>query len=340
MRSNAVIKWLALGLAFLLGACSQPPAEVKLAGRTMGTGYHVSFFHDGTLALPADIQAEIDARLVEVNNQMSHYQGDSEISLFNASTSTAPFKISPGFAKVVGEALRIGRLSGGAYDITLGPVVNLWSFGPEKRPDQVPSDQELAQRLSEVGQDKLHLSGNELVKDRGDINLNLSSIAKGYGVDVVAEYLESLGIEDYVVEIGGELRSHGSKPQQQPWRIAIEKPSDGEQAIQEVVTPGNMAVATSGDYRNYFEENGVRYSHLIDARTGKPIQNRLVSVTVLAPSCMEADGMSTAISVLGPEQGLALAKDQGLAVFMIVKTDSGFEERYTDAFKPYLVARD
>ncbi|WKE64887.1 FAD:protein FMN transferase [Gallaecimonas kandeliae] len=339
MQFKAVIKWLAFGLAFLLVACSQQPAEVKLAGRTMGTGYHISYYDGGGLPAPQDVKAAIDARLVQVNNQMSHYQPDSELSRFNKSSSTQPFPVSPATAKVIGEALRIGKLSEGAYDVTIGPVVNLWSFGPEKRPERVPTDAELAQRMSEVGQDKLHVVGNTLVKDRGDINVNLSSIAKGYGVDVVGEYLESLGIANYVVEIGGEVRVHGSKPKGEAWRIAIEKPDVNGEAVQEVITPGNMAVATSGDYRNYFEENGVRYSHLIDARTGKPIQNRLVSVTVVAPTCMVADGFSTAVSVLGPEKGLELAKDQGLAVFLVVKTDSGFEERYTDNFKPYLVSR-
>ncbi|WP_115717494.1 FAD:protein FMN transferase [Gallaecimonas mangrovi] len=334
-----ILKWLAFGLAFLLSACSPPPSLVKLAGTTMGTQYHVSYYPDANAASPASIKAAIDAKLVQVNNQMSHYQADSELSRFNQQTATTPFKVSPATAKVVSEALRIGKLSGGAYDITIGPVVNLWSFGPEKRPEKVPSEAELAKRMAEVGQSKLQVRGQYLVKERGDIQINLSSIAKGYGVDVVAEYLQSLGIKNFVVEIGGEVRSHGHKPKGQPWRIAIERPDAYGQAIQEVITPANMAVATSGDYRNYFEQAGIRYSHLIDARSGRPIQNRLVSVTVIAPRCMTADGFSTAISVLGLEQGLALANKEKLAVFFIVKTDKGFEERYTDTFKPYLVKR-
>ncbi|HHH0289830.1 TPA: FAD:protein FMN transferase, partial [Yersinia enterocolitica] len=186
----------------------------------------------------------------------------------------------------------------------------------------------------------LAVENGALIKHIPELYVDLSAIAKGYGVDVVAEYLEAQNIDNYMVDIGGEVRTRGNNGENKPWRIAIEKPVAGsEQSAQEIIEPGRMAIATSGDYRNYFEQNGVRYSHTIDPETGRPIKHRLVSITVLDPSCMTADGLSTGLGVLGPERGMALANLLGIPVFMIVKTDDGFEERSSESFKPYLQKR-
>jgi thiamine biosynthesis lipoprotein len=327
---------VALSATLLLTGCG--PEQVNLDGKTMGTSYSVRYVTGDDTPSVAKIQAEIDKRLELVNDQMSTYRPDSELSRFNASRAVdKPFPVSAATTEVVLEALRINRVTDGALDVTVGPLVNLWGFGPEGRPDKVPSAAELERRRAWTGIDKLSVQGNALIKSIPELYVDLSSIAKGYGVDVIAQYLQSQQIKSYMVDIGGEVRTRGHNGEKKPWRIAIERPTAGmEQKAQLVIQPGEMSIATSGDYRNYFEQGGVRYSHTIDPVTGKPIHHHLVSVTVLSPTCMAADGLSTGLNVLGPERGMALANLMGIPVFMIVKTAKGFEERYSEAFKPYL----
>lgn len=326
-----------LGAALLLTGCGGPE-QVNLDGKTMGTYYSIKYVGSKDTPAPRALQQEIDKRLELVNDQMSTYRPDSELSRFNLSRAVnTPFPVSPATAKVVSEAMRINQLTKGALDVTVGPLVNLWGFGPEGRTSSVPAEQELERRRAWVGIDRLAVQGNALIKTVPELYVDLSAIAKGYGVDVVAEYLQSQHIDNYMVDIGGEVRTRGHNGENTPWRIAIEKPAAGaEQSAQEIIQPGEMAIATSGDYRNYFEQDGVRYSHTIDPTTGRPIAHRLASITVLAPSCMIADGVSTGLNVLGPDAGMALANELGIPVFMIVKTDEGFEERISEAFKPYL----
>ncbi|MGQ8816063.1 FAD:protein FMN transferase [Serratia sp. NA_13] len=327
---------VALSATLLLTGCG--PEQVNLDGKTMGTSYSVRYVTGDDTPSAAKIQAEIDKRLELVNDQMSTYRPGSELSRFNASrVIDKPFPVSAATTEVVLEALRINRVTDGALDVTVGPLVNLWGFGPEGRLDKVPSAAELERRRAWTGIDKLSVQGNALVKSIPELYVDLSSIAKGYGVDVIAQYLQSQQIKNYMVDIGGEVRTRGHNGEKKPWRIAIERPTAGmEQKAQLVIQPGEMSIATSGDYRNYFEQGGVRYSHTIDPVTGKPIHHHLVSVTVLSPTCMAADGLSTGLNVLGPERGMALANLMGIPVFMIVKTAKGFEERYSEAFKPYL----
>jgi len=327
---------VALSATLLLTGCG--PEQVNLDGKTMGTSYSVRYVTGDDTPSAAKMQAEIDKRLELVNDQMSTYRPGSELSRFNASRAVdKPFPVSAATTEVVLEALRINRVTDGALDVTVGPLVNLWGFGPEGRPDKVPSAAELERRRAWTGIDKLSVQGNALVKSIPELYVDLSSIAKGYGVDVIAQYLQSQQVKNYMVDIGGEVRTRGHNGEKKPWRIAIERPTAGmEQKAQLVIQPGEMSIATSGDYRNYFEQDGVRYSHTIDPVTGKPIHHHLVSVTVLSPTCMAADGLSTGLNVLGPERGMALANLMGIPVFMIVKTAKGFEERYSDAFKPYL----
>ena len=327
---------VALSATLLLTGCG--PEQVNLDGKTMGTSYSVRYVTGDDTPSAAKMQAEIDKRLELVNDQMSTYRPGSELSRFNASRVVdKPFPVSAATTEVVLEALRINRVTDGALDVTVGPLVNLWGFGPEGRPDKVPSAAELERRRAWTGIDKLSVQGNALVKSIPELYVDLSSIAKGYGVDVIAQYLQSQQVKNYMVDIGGEVRTRGHNGEKKPWRIAIERPTAGmEQKAQLVIQPGEMSIATSGDYRNYFEQGGVRYSHTIDPVTGKPIHHHLVSVTVLSPTCMAADGLSTGLNVLGPERGMALANLMGIPVFMIVKTAKGFEERYSEAFKPYL----
>lgn len=336
-----VNKWLALiGLAFFLCACSQPQEKlVHIQGQTMGTYYQVKYLLTPELSDKKQLQIEqlqplIDEQLELVNNQMSTYRPQSELSLFNKAQHKQP--VSPATIKVVSKALQIAEQTDGAFDVTVGPLVNLWGFGPDKKPSKVPSDSLIKTTQAKVGSQYLSIQDKQLVKAKPELYVDLSSIAKGYGVDVIAEFLESKGIVNYLVDIGGELRVHGTKDKGAQWTLAIEKPESG-QNVQRLLHIGDNAIATSGDYRNYFESDGIRYSHTIDPKTGKPISHKLASVTVINKSSMVADAYATAITVLGPEKGLNFAKQHQLAVFLLVKTDTGFSESFTEQFTPYLV---
>ncbi|WMN54917.1 FAD:protein FMN transferase [Vibrio fluvialis] len=329
--------WLvALASLLLLAGCGQPPQQVHLSGPTMGTSYNIKYLQQDGLPSSDDLHKEIDRLLEEVNDQMSTYRKDSELSRFNQYQGIDPFEVSNQTATVVREAIRLNGLTEGALDVTVGPLVNLWGFGPEARPEVVPTDAELAERKANTGIHHLSVEGNKLSKDLPHLYVDLSTIAKGWGVDVVANYIESQGIHNYMVEVGGEIRLKGLNRDGVPWRIAVEKPTVDERSIQEIIEPGDMAIATSGDYRNYFERDGVRYSHIINPQTGRPIHNRVVSVTVLDKSCMTADGLATGLMVLGDEKGIEIAEQNHIPVFMIVKTDDGFKEIASSAFKPYL----
>nr|WP_206384330.1 FAD:protein FMN transferase [Vibrio fluvialis] len=337
MRSKQVKTWLvALASLLLLAGCEQPPQQVHLSGPTMGTSYNIKYLQQDGLPSSDDLHKEIDRLLEEVNDQMSTYRKDSELSRFNQYQGIDPFEVSNQTATVVREAIRLNGLTEGALDVTVGPLVNLWGFGPEARPEVVPTDAELAERKANTGIHHLSVDGNKLSKDLPHLYVDLSTIAKGWGVDVVANYIESQGIHNYMVEVGGEIRLKGLNRDGVPWRIAVEKPTVDERSIQEIIEPGDMAIATSGDYRNYFERDGVRYSHIINPQTGRPIHNRVVSVTVLDKSCMTADGLATGLMVLGDEKGIEIAEQNHIPVFMIVKTDDGFKEIASSAFKPYL----
>nr|WP_275436054.1 FAD:protein FMN transferase [Vibrio sp. Of14-4] len=321
---------------FIIAGCEKPVDQVHLSGPTMGTTYNIKYIVAEGQPTPDVVQKEVDRLLEQVNDQMSTYRTDSELSLFNQSESSQPFEVSPQTATVVKEAIRLNNLTLGALDVTVGPLVNLWGFGPEARPEVVPSDNELKKRKAETGIEHLSVNGNALSKDIPNLYVDLSTIAKGWGVDVVADYIESQGILNYMVEVGGEMRLKGLNREGVKWRIAIEKPTVDERAIQEIIEPGDMAIATSGDYRNYFEKEGVRYSHIINPQTGKPINHKVVSVTVLDKSSMTADGLATGLMVLGEDKGMKVANDNNIPVFMIVKSSDGFIELASDAYKPYI----
>ncbi|WP_099607600.1 FAD:protein FMN transferase [Vibrio coralliilyticus] len=330
-------KWLvAFASLLVLAGCEKPVEQIHLSGPTMGTTYNIKYIESEGIPSPEVLQKEVDRLLEEVNDQMSTYRKDSELSRFNQNQTSTPFEVSPQTATVVKEAIRLNGLTLGALDVTVGPLVNLWGFGPEARPEVVPTDEELAARKANTGIQHLTVEGNLLTKDIPNLYVDLSTIAKGWGVDVVADYIQSQGIQNYMVEVGGEMRLKGVNREGVKWRIAIEKPSADERAVQEIIEPGDMAVATSGDYRIYFERDGVRYSHIINPQTGKPIRHKVVSVTVLDKSSMTADGLATGLMVLGEEQGMKIANENDIPVFMIVKTEDGFKEMASEAYKPFM----
>ncbi len=336
-------RWLlALSLIGLL-ACGQGERAasqlIELTGRTMGTTWDVKLVASIDEPARRTLQNGIQTELDNINQLMSTYSKDSELSRFNQSDSTDWYAVSPDTAIVVDMAQRISRLSGGAFDITVGPLVNLWGFGPEARRDDLPDQGSIDARRAHIGYQKLavRLEPPALKKSDPQLYVDLSGIAKGYAVDRVAEFLEAEGYLDYMVEVGGELRLSGKKPGGQDWRIAVEQPVAGARAVHRVVTPGTAAMATSGDYRNFIEVEGRRYSHTIDPNTGWPVDHHLTSVSVIHESCMEADALATALTVLGPEQGMMLVEQQGLAVYMI-ETLPGQEFRtsMSRAFSPML----
>lgn len=333
--------WFAfLALVFVF-SCSESndvalKQEVLLQGNTMGTTYTVKLIGAEQEVNDKKIHQQIKTLLKQVNQEMSTYIPDSELSLFNKSTSADAVAVSQGLERVMSEAIRLGELTGGKLDVTVGPLVNLWGFGPEYRPETVPSDDLLASTKARTGLDKLVLADHKLAKALPSLYVDLSTIAKGYGVDMVAELLEAKGFDNYLVEIGGEMRLKGFKHNGSLWHVAIEKPVSTERAVQQIIVPKDNAVATSGDYRIYFEADGQRFSHIIDPDTGKPINHKLVSVTVIHPSSMTADGLSTAMMVMGEQQAMAFAEENDLAALFIVKTQDGFEQQSTLKFVQFL----
>ncbi|MDW5376930.1 FAD:protein FMN transferase [Halomonas sp. HP20-15] len=325
-----------LAFVSLAGCQRAPQVEAhRFEGPIFGTGYHVTVYAALDETTIESLDAGIRSQLEQVDALMSTYREDSELSRLNRHPVGVPFFLSPATAEVVREALRIARLSEGAFDVTVGPAVNLWGFGPKGHPERVPSPAELAEALARVDIHALALDGNTLTK-RKPVYVDLSGIAKGYGTDRVADYLDTRGIDDYLVEVGGEIRTHGTKPEEEPWRIAVERPISSERSVQRIIDLGNAAVATSGDYRNYFVSDGVRYSHTIDPRTGRPITNRVASVTVIGERCATADALATAFTVMGERAGLEMAERENIAVYFIVRVDDGFETRMSPAFAPYL----
>ncbi|MCM2680570.1 FAD:protein FMN transferase [Echinimonas agarilytica] len=341
MTKQQKVLWLALiGLAIFVFWWQQPEKlqQVEIDGQTMGTYYVVKVVAPESEVIDAvALKAKIDDELVSVNKAMSTYDPTSELSLFNQSESIDPQVVSTALAYVVDEAIRLGELSHGALDVTVGPLVNLWGFGPDGRPEKKPEPEQQEAAQARVGLKHLQLSAQGLSKTIPNLYVDLSTIAKGYGVDQVAELVMAQGFTNVMVDIGGELRLEGMNANRQAWRIAIEKPVDGERAVQQIVAASNMGIATSGDYRNYFEVDGVRFSHIIDPETSLPINHRLVSVTVLHPSSMTADGLSTALMVMGDKEGFEWAEALELPVYMIIKTDQGFEGKATAAMQAYLV---
>ena len=310
--------------------------EVLLHGKTMGTTYNIKIIVENDSINTELLQKNIDIALVKLNQEMSTYIKDSELSQFNQLRSLEPVTISHGLTRVMSEAIRLGKLSHGKLDVTIGPLVNLWGFGPEYRLDKVPSDELLKATKNKIGIEKITLNGNTLSKQSDDLYIDLSTIAKGYGVDLVAELIEANGIHNYLVEIGGEMRLKGFKHTGELWHVAIEKPITNERVVQQVIVPKDNAVATSGDYRIYFESEGQRFSHIIDPDTGKPINHKLVSVTVIHPSSMTADGLSTAMMVMGEEEALNFAEKNEIAAYFISKSENGFIEQSTVKFHQYL----
>ena len=325
---------------YFLAACSPKPtdqAELKFDGFTMGTTYMIKVVNSAANSgqTQEHLKKQVDSLLYQVDKiQMSTYNPESELSRFNRYRGTDWFPVSSNLAEVITESHAIYQKTGGAFDITVGPLVNLWGFGPAEQKSELPSESDIIACKKLVGQNNIVVRSNPpaVKKNIDRAYCDLSAIAKGFAVDAVAEFLQSAGYNDYLVEIGGEIRAGGATAAGEVWRIGVATPMS-KGGIQKVVRVSNTGMATSGDYLNYFEKDGVRYSHTIDPSTGRPITHKLASVTVIHSSCMLADGYATAIDVMGPEKGFEFALKMELPVYMIVRSENGFIEKMTPQFE-------
>ncbi len=323
-------------VALLLSACGREAfVQTEFAGSTMGTQYNVKLVTAAEIDAEGTMQDTIQAALDDVETTLSTYMPDSEISLFNAAQTTDWVPASSWFCDSVERSLELSALTDGAFDITVGPLVNLWGFGPGESIAEPPSDDDVAALLDKVGY--RHLEADcarpALRKDLPELVLDMSAFGKGYAADGLGDWLDKMGFENYLVEVGGELRVRGHNAQGEKWAIGIELPLVDQRRPHAVVHLTDTAVATSGDYRNFFEADGARYSHTIDTRTGKPVTHALASVTVVDAKGYRADALATALLVLGPEEGMQLATRENLAVLFLLRDETGFDERVSPAFQ-------
>ncbi len=324
-------------LLFLCLHCGPGRRSLPFQGNTMGTTYHVKVEVSGEVDQKA-IAEGIQAALDEVNQLMSNWVSGSDVSRFNQLAEGQWQELNPLTATVIANALDVAARSEGRFDPTVGPLIDLWGFGTGKS-GHFPDDEAVAAAKAQIGYHHITLEGNRLSKDVAGLTLNLGANAKGFGVDRVAEWLLAQGFNDFMVEVGGEVRVSASKQRKKPWRIGINDPNsplDGH--LLKVAKLRQGALATSGDYMNYFLKDGIRYSHIINPRTGHPIPAQVTSVSVIASSCMMADALATALMVLPPQEGLALIENMpGIECLIITRdADDHLEEQQTPGMAPYL----
>jgi len=330
---------IACGALLAFAGCgNRPPPELTLSGPTMGTTYTVKVVDVPHGLDAAGLRAVIDEVLADIDRGMSGYRADSEIARFNAAKSTEWLDVSPDVAAVVAAALEVSALSEGAFDITVAPLVAAWGFGPQAGPPGIPDAAELARLSDRVGFRKLHVRADPpaLRKEVAELMIDLNGIAPGFAIDRLAARFADLGIERFMIEIGGEVRARGRNAKGEPWRIAIERPLDTERTPYAIVQLEEAAVTTSGEYRQYYIRDGRRYSHTIDPRSARPIEHGLDSVAVVGPAATVVDAWATALNVLGASEGYELAQRHGIAAIFIEKDGDSWRSRATPQFAPYL----
>ena len=331
-----------IAFILLLSATAARAEPLVLRGATMGTTYHIKLASAPPSIEIGRLHSDVEGVLAEIDRQMSTYRPDSELSRFNRAPADEWFAVSAATAEVAAAAQAISENTGGALDVTVNPLVNLWHFGPsdnakerERREFKPPPDELLSAARKHVGYQNLEVRAAPpaLRKKIDGLEVDLSSIAPGYAVDRLAVLLTDRGIHDFMVEIGGEVRAAGRRPDGKPWRVAIERPLAGRREMQTAIPLSNAAIATAGDYQKFFEYAGRRYSHIIDPASGRPIDHSLVSVTVVAETCMAADGWDTPLLVLGPHRGYECAERHGIAALFIAHGHGGETVRATSAWQ-------
>ncbi|AXA54763.1 FAD:protein FMN transferase [Pseudomonas thivervalensis] len=319
-------------LVGVLSGCGSDDTLERFGGPTMGSHYSIQYVRHSAGPGPKAVQAEVENILAEVDRQFSTYRSDSDVERFNALPAHS-CQVMPGPVLALirmGEQLSVQ--SDGSFDLTVEPLLNLWGFGPQSRGETVPSAEALALARQRVGHGHLRIEGDRLCKDAA-VEVDFNSIAAGHAVDRIAARLQALGIDSYLAEATGELKAVGRKPDGSAWHIALEEPRDDRQVAERVIEVNGYGVSTSGDYRKYFEQDGQRYSHTFDARTGTPVLHNLASVTVIHPSALMADGLSTLLLILGPERGWDYAQEHGIGVFFVLRDNDRFVVRTNDAFE-------
>ncbi len=303
----------------------------------MGTTYTVKVVDAPADLAPHSIQKTVDSVLDEIDVSMSEYRSDSEISRFNASRSTDWFAVSSDLLRVVQSAQQVASESNGAFDITVGPLVDAWGFGPEHTQD-MPTAEQLQAIAARIGYRKLEVRSDPAAirKQVAELEIDVNGIAPGYAVDLLSKRFEQLGLENYVIDIGGEVLARGHNAQGDPWRIAIERPTDERSAPFGFVALRDASVTTSGEYRHYYYKNGKRYSHTIDPRTRSPVEHDLAAVVVAGPTTTQIDAWATALNVLGAEAGLHLARERHIAAMFIRDRGGTLNPEMTQEFRSYL----
>ena len=326
--------------ATLLGCDSATEPDHVFQGKTMGTVWRVTasgLSPQQVAELPKLIQQRLDAD----DQELSTWKTDSWLSRFNQNPSTSPQPVSDNVATILTSALRVGRMTQGAMDITIGPLVNLWGFGPQAVPTHTPNPSQIVAAREKVGLQHLTLSetlsGNYLRKDIPDLYVDLSTVGEGFAADHLARLMEQQGVSNYLVSVGGALISRGKHQDGQSWRVAVQKPTDKVNQAQIVVDLQGHGISTSGDYRNYYELDGKRISHIIDPNSGQPIEHHLVSATVIATTALEADAWDTGLMVLGTQKAKALALQHHLAVYLITKQGDDYIGWASPTFETFIV---
>lgn len=305
----------------------------------MGTRYVVELAAPIDDALRNELAELIELELAAINRAMSTYDPRSELSEFNRAQDLGWVPASRGVLEVLDSASQISAATQGAFDVTVGPLIDLWGFGPQYGDRRVPNDSAIERVRNSIGYQHVQTdpTANAIRKTHSHTQVDLSGIGKGYGVDRVTMILDRAGIDDYLVEIGGEFRARGTTATGRSWRVAVERPVEGRRSLGEIVVLNNRAIATSGTTMDFFEERGQRYSHGIDPATARPVEHPPMAVSVVADTAMEADGWATALLVLGPERGYSLAQARGLAALLVTAAGPTFDVRVTDALRHLLL---
>ncbi|CAM4024197.1 Thiamine biosynthesis lipoprotein ApbE precursor [compost metagenome] len=319
------------GVLLSLAGCGQGDSLERISGPTMGSSYTVQYVRTPWGPAPEQVRREVERILEGIDKRFSTYRSDSLTEAFNRLPANSCQPMPADVLELVRVGEQLAQQSDGAFDLTVEPLLDLWGFGPQSRSEKVPDAQALAATRQRVGHGHLRIVGEQLCKD-APVEVDFNSIAAGHAVDLLVERLKALGVADLLVEATGELKAIGRKPDGSHWNVALELPRDDRQIAQQVLAVDGFGVSTSGDYRNYFEENGQRYSHTFDARLGKPVKHDLAAVTVFDRSTLMADGYSTLLFILGPERGWEFALQHEIAAVFVTRVADGFVSRSTPAF--------
>ncbi len=334
-RFPTLLHFLIITALLLLTGCELfKEKTVELSGSALGTTYSLKLLGIPESVDVRELHDQIKIVLNAVETSMSVHNSNSEVAQFNRHTSDDWFRISENMFQVINEAQTISNASEGAFDVTIGNLIELWGFGKSLPPKSIPNEKNIIRAKHTSGYKNLQLSqsSSSIKKSIPELTLNLSAIAKGYAVDSVAEFLDEAGIDRYLVEIGGELRTKGRKQSGKFWLVAIERPEIDKRSIYKIIRLTDMSLATSGDYRNFYEIEGKRFSHTINPFTGRPVENNIASVSVMHPSCMQADALATTLMSMGYESGSQFAEDKDLAVIWILRTENGIVEKLSSRF--------